>query len=138
VNTTTGAIMLYEAVHNPGTLTWQALYRNGTFGVIAKTATTCPAFQSSRNGHCSPDWLAFGQGSSAVIAAGTVPVAISPVASARALLRQARREHHAGVPLAIVVTFQSAYGGPSVTHIVTVLATVHSHGASASRATTKH
>jgi DNA-binding beta-propeller fold protein YncE len=138
VNTTTGAIMLYESVQNPGTLTWRALYRNGTLGQVATAAAVCPAFQETLNGQCRPDWILYGQGSSTVTAVGTVSAAITPGPAARTLLRRARREHRAGVPVAIVVTFQSAYGGAPVTHIVTVLATLHAHGASIARLTSKH
>ena len=129
VNTTTGALMLYDAVQNPGTLTWKALYRNGTLGFVATSAARCPSFQERLRGHCRPDWLVYGQGSSIVTSARMMPLAISPSALARRLLRRARRQHRAGVPLAIVITFQSAYGGAPVTHIETVLATLHGHRA---------
>jgi len=135
VNTTTGAVMVYDTVQTPGTLTWTALYRNGALGVVATTATACPAFQEILTGRCRTDWLVFGQGSSTAESAGIMPVAISPDLVARNLLRRARREHRHGVRLAIVVTFQSAYGGPPVTHIVTVLATLHPHGVVTTRST---
>ncbi len=123
VNTTTGAIALFDSVQNPGTLTWRALYRNS-----GGVAGGCPAFQVRKGGQCRPEWLVYGQGSSQVTSAGMTPFAISPGARARKLLRWDRRHGRAGVPLAVVVTFQSAYGGPSVTHIMTVLATLHPHG----------
>ncbi len=54
------------SVDDPGTLSWQALYRNHTLGYVATTAALCPAFQESLNGHCRPDWLVFGQGTRTV------------------------------------------------------------------------
>ncbi len=127
VNTTTGAIALYETVPNPGTFTWTAFFRNNTLGQVATSAAGCPAFQERLRGRCRPDWLVYGQGSSTMKSAGMTPLAISPSGLARWVLRKARRMHRAGVPVVIVTTFQSAYGGAPVSHTVTVLATLHGH-----------
>ena len=102
VNTTTGAISIYDTTRDPGRLTWRALYRH-------------------------PGWLTYGDGSTLTSGAGITPFVISPGARARRLLRAERRHHGTGLPVAIVVTFQSAYGGPRVAHTETVMAALHVH-----------
>ncbi len=129
VNTTTGAVGLYDMFHNPGTLTWHVYFHNGDTGVvIAATARRrCPAFQVRLKHRCRPEWILFGQGSRRVAGPGPVHFSISPSAAARRALRAARRRHLGGLPVAVVVTFQSAYGGSPVTHIVRVRVPLHWH-----------
>ena len=129
VNTTTGVVTLFDAFHNPGTLRWHVYFRNGDAGVITATTATarCPAFQVRLKGGCRATWILFGQGSAVVAGPGTVRFGVSPGAAARVALRAARRRHEAGLPVAIVVTFQSAYGGAPVSHTVRIVVGLHRH-----------
>ncbi len=131
VNTTTGTVSVYLHADDAGTLSWQALYRNHR-GYLAITAKRCPAFQQWMRGTCRPQWLVFARGTQTVTAAGAVTLAISPSALATKLLERLRTEHRAGIRIAVVMTFQSAYGGPPVRHIETVRVTLHD-AATASR-----
>ena len=79
------------------------------------------------HGRCGPVWVLFGQGSRTVAGPGDVRFGVSPSAAARRVLRIARRRHRRGLPVAIVVTFQSAYGGAPVSHTVRVVVPLHWH-----------
>ena len=131
VNTTTGAVGLYDMFHNPGTLSWRVYFHNGDAGVVTAIAAAarkhCGPYQVRLKGHCHPEFVLFGQGQTTVAGPGALHFSISPLAAARRALRIARHRHLGGLPVAVVVTFQSAEGGPSVTHTVRVVVPLHWH-----------
>ena len=125
VNTTTGAVTLLIKTDDPGVLRWQALYRPDMLGLLAHAGAVCPAGQSRVSGRCRPPWLVYGEGTQVVTAPQAAGIVVSPSPLGQRLLRAARRRHRAGLRLALVVTFQSAYGGPAVTHIEVVRVALH-------------
>jgi PKD repeat protein len=114
----TGAISLAETVSNAGRFTWLATFANGRFGVFA-AAARCRVGFVRLAGRCRPAKVLFARGSKSG-GPGTVTLAIVPSRSARKALRNAARRHR-GVPVRISVTFQSALGGPPVTHVQSIV-----------------
>jgi PKD repeat protein len=111
----TGAISFTIVLVNPGTLGWSATFANGAFS----SASRCKAGRLRLAGRCRPAKIAFAKGSETVGAAGSVTVTLKPSASALKALKNALK-HKRGVPVSIVLTFQSALGGAPVEHAQTV------------------
>jgi PKD repeat protein len=118
-NAKTGAITFTIALANPGTLGWIATFPNGTFGAFS-SASKCKAGQRRLAGRCRPAKISFAKGSETVSASGSVTVTLKPSASALKALKSALK-HKKGVPISIVLTFQSSLGGAPVKHTQTVI-----------------
>ncbi len=118
-NQKTGTITFTLALANPGTLGWAATFPNGTFGAFS-SASKCKAGQRRLAGKCRPVRIFFAKGGETIGAPGSVTVTLKPSASARKALRRALR-HKRGVPVSIVLTFQSSLGGAPVKHTQTVI-----------------
>lgn len=119
-NVKTGAITFTIALANPGTLDWAATFANGTFGAFS-SASKCKAGQLRLASKCRPAKVAFAKGSQTVGAAGSVTITLKPSASALKALKGALK-HKKGVPVTIVLTFQSSLGGAPVKQTQTVIA----------------
>jgi PKD repeat protein len=117
-NATTGTIVLTVSVLDPGKLTWLATFANGKFGAFASSAT-CKKGQLRLRGRCLPAKIAFAKGGRALSAPGSVTITLKPSASALKALKAALKQRK-GVPVAIVLSFQSARGGTPVSHAQTV------------------
>ncbi len=118
VNAKTGAVTFTISVLDPGTLTLGATFPNGRFGAFASTSK-CKAGQRRLAGKCRPAKIVFAKGSQAVGAPGSVTVTLKPSASALKALKSALRQKK-GVPVSVVLTFQSSLGGAPVSHTQTV------------------
>ncbi len=119
VDVKTGAISFTISLANSGTLSWGATFPNGKFGAFA-SASRCKAGQLRLAGKCRPAKVVFAKGSEAVGAAGSVTVTLKPGASALKALKSALRQKE-GVPVSVVLTFQSSLGGAPVSHAQTVI-----------------
>lgn len=118
-NAKTGVIAVTLALANPGMLSWAATFPNGTFGAFS-SARKCKAGQLRLAGKCRPAKIVFAKGSEAVGAAGKVTVTVKPSASASKALTKALKQKK-GVPVSIVLTFRSSFGGAPVSHTQTVI-----------------
>src|SRR5258707_13621738 len=108
VNQNTGVVTLTTSVLDPGRLSFRATFANGRFGAFASSACRRPRIKLARR--CLPATIVYASGSKVFAGAGRVRVRLKPSASAvRALERALRR--HRGLPLTLVLTFQSARGG---------------------------
>jgi hypothetical protein len=119
VDAKTGAISVTISLANPGTLSWAATFPNGKFGAFA-SASKCKADQLRLAGRCRPAKVSFAKGSEAVSAAGSVTITLKPDAAALKALKSALKQNK-GVPVSVVLTFQSALGGAPVSHAQTVI-----------------
>jgi hypothetical protein len=117
-NAATGAITLRAAFSDPGTLSWAATFANGKFGAFASSAK-CKKGQLRLRGRCLPAMIAFAKGSRALAAAGSVTITLKPSPSALKALKAALKQRK-GVPVSIVLSFQSSRGGAPVSHAQTV------------------
>jgi hypothetical protein len=117
-NAATGAITLKATFSDPGTLSWGATFANGKFGAFASRAK-CKEGQLRLRGRCLPAKINFAKGSRALAAAGSVAITLKPSASALKALKAALKQRE-GVPVSIVLSFQSSRGGTSVSHAQTV------------------
>jgi hypothetical protein len=117
-NAATGAITLKATFSDPGTLSWGATFANGKFGAFASSAK-CKKGQLRLRGRCLPAKITFAKGSRALAAAGSVAITLKPSASALKALKAALKQRK-GVPVSIVLSFQSSRGGTPVSHTQTV------------------
>jgi len=108
VNARTGLVTLTTSVLDPGMFSFRATFPNGRFGAFASSACRKPRIRLARR--CLPATIVYARGSKAFAGAGTVRVTLKPSASALKALRRALRERR-GLPLTLVLTFQSARGG---------------------------
>ncbi|HST34598.1 MAG TPA: PKD domain-containing protein [Solirubrobacteraceae bacterium] len=118
-NPKTGAIAVTLALANPGMLGWAATFPNGKFGAFV-SASKCKAGQLRLAGKCRPAKIAYAKGSQAVGAAGNVTITLKPSASALKALKSALKQGK-GVPVSVVLKFQSSFGGAPVSHTQTVI-----------------
>jgi hypothetical protein len=105
-------------VVNPGNLSWAASFANGKFGAFASSAK-CKKGQLRLRGRCLPAKITFAKGSQVLDAAGSVAITLKPSASALKALKAALKQRK-GVPVSIVLSFQSSRGGTPVSHAQTV------------------
>jgi PKD repeat protein len=118
-NAATGAITLKATFADPGTLSWGATFANGKFGAFASSAK-CKKGQLRLRGRCLPARITFAKGSRALAAAaGSVAITLKPSPSALKALKAALKQRK-GVPVSIVLSFQSSRGGAPVSHAQTV------------------
>jgi PKD repeat protein len=117
-NATRGTIVLTVSVLDPGKLSWGATFANGKFGAFASSAK-CKKGQLRLRGRCLPATIAFARGSRVLAAAGSVAITLKPSSSALKALKAALKQRK-GVPVSIVLSFQSARGGAPVSHVQTV------------------
>jgi hypothetical protein len=109
-------ITFTESVHDPGTFTWVLTFKNGPFGAYSAGAKACRAGRVKLKGRCRPSRVLFAKGSQYVPTAGNASFTVVPKAAGVSALKAAfKRKKSLGVRA--VVIFQSAHGGPSVTHI---------------------
>ncbi len=118
INAATGAITLKATFSDPGTLSWGATFANGKFGAFASSAK-CKKGQLRLRGRCLPAKITFAKGSQALAAAGSVAITLKPSAAALKALKAALKQKK-GVPVSIVLSFQSSRGGTPVSHAQTV------------------
>lgn len=116
-NAKTGAVALTLSVLNPGKLSWTATFANGKFGAFASSAK-CKKGQLRLGGRCLPAKISFAKGSRAV-GAGSVVITLKPSAAALKALKAALKQKK-GVPVSIVLIFQSSLGAAPVTLAQTV------------------
>jgi hypothetical protein len=112
-------ITLKATFSDPGTLSWGATFANGKFGAFASSAK-CKKDQLRLRGRCLPAKIAYAKGSQAVGAPGNVTITLKPSPSALKALKSALKQGK-GVPVSVVLTFQSSLGGPPVSHTQTVI-----------------
>jgi hypothetical protein len=117
-NPTTGAITFKATVADPGAFSWLATFQNGKFGAFA-SARRCKKGLIRLSGRCRPARIVFAKGGKLVAAPGAVSIVLKPSASARKALRNALRQKK-GLPVSIVLTFQSARGGRPVSRTFTL------------------
>jgi hypothetical protein len=117
-NAATGAITLKATFSDPGTLNWGATFANGKFGAFASSAK-CKKGLLRLRGRCLPAKITFAKGSRTLAAAGSVVLTLKPSASAVKALKAALKQHE-GVPISMVLSFQSSRGGAPVSHAQTV------------------
>jgi hypothetical protein len=115
----TGLVTLTMSVVDPGTLDWSATFPNGKFGAFA-SASKCKAGQLRLAGKCRPAKVVFAKGSETVGAAGSVTATLKPSASALKALKSALNQKR-GIPVSVLLTFQSSLGGPPASHTQTVI-----------------
>jgi PKD domain len=118
LNSATGAITLKATFSDPGTLSWGATFANGKFGAFASSAK-CKKGQLRLRGRCLPATIVFAKGSRALAAAGSVAITLKPSSSALKALKAALKQRK-GVPVSVVLSFQSSRGGAPVSHVQTV------------------
>jgi chitodextrinase len=118
-NASSGAITIRFSSRDPGTLSWRGTFRNGRFGVFA-AATRCRRALIRLAGRCLPARVLFTRGKRSLAGAGSVKVLLRPTAAGLRALRAAAT-HHKGVPVSLVLSFQSAWGGAPVAHARVVL-----------------
>jgi PKD domain/Phosphate-induced protein 1 conserved region len=107
VNQKNGVVTLTTSVLDPGRLNFRATFPNGRFGAFASSVCRKPRIRLA--GRCLPATIVYASGSKALVA-GRVRVTLRPRASALKALRRALRQRR-GVPVTLVLTFQSAHGG---------------------------
>jgi hypothetical protein len=117
VNAATGAIALKATFNDPGTLSWSATFANGKFGAFASSAK-CKKGQLRLRGRCLPAKIIFAKGR-ALAAAGSLAITLKPSASGLKALKAALKQGK-GVPVSIVLSFQSSRGGTPISHVQTV------------------
>jgi hypothetical protein len=110
----TGAITLKAVLSDPGTLRWGATFANGEFGAFASGAK-CKKGEIRLRGRCLPAKITFAKGSRVLAAAGSVVITLRPSASALKALKTALKQRK-GVPVSILLSFQSSRGGTPVSH----------------------
>jgi hypothetical protein len=115
----TGALTFTESVADPGTFRWLLTFQNGKFGVFAASATKCRKGFVRLNGKCRPARIVYAKGSKVVAAAGRVVFTIKPTRSALTALKNALKRKK-GLPVRMILRFQSARGGSPVTHAQTL------------------
>ncbi|HEY4427502.1 MAG TPA: PKD domain-containing protein [Solirubrobacteraceae bacterium] len=115
INAKTGVITFTASVLDPGMFSWMLTFQNGKFGVFASSTSKCKRGFVRLNGKCRPAKIVFGKGSKLVAAPGTLSFTVRPSASALKALKTALRQKK-GLPVAALVTFQSAHGGSPVAH----------------------
>jgi PKD domain len=118
INAKTGALTLTTSVADPGTFNWLATFQNGKFGAFGPVSK-CKRGLIKLRGKCRPARIAFAKGSKLVAAPAAVNIVLKPSASARKALRSALRQKK-GLPVSIVLTFQSARGGRPVSRTFTL------------------
>ncbi|HEY2572230.1 MAG TPA: PKD domain-containing protein [Solirubrobacteraceae bacterium] len=111
-NPVTGAITFKATVSDAGTFSWLSTFQNGKFGAFA-SASKCRRGLIKLSGKCRPAKIVFASGSRAVAGAGTVTLTLKPSTSAVKALKNALRQKK-GLPVSIVLSFQSARGGSPV------------------------
>ncbi|HEY2181602.1 MAG TPA: PKD domain-containing protein [Solirubrobacteraceae bacterium] len=107
VDQKTGMVTLTTSVLDAGTFSFRATFPNGRFGAFASSVCRKPRIRLA--GRCLPATIVYASGSKA-FAAGRVRVTLRPSASGLKALRRALRQRR-GVPVTLVLTFQSARGG---------------------------
>jgi hypothetical protein len=117
-NPKTGAITVTISLLNPGAFSWAATFPNGKFGAFA-SRRRCKAPRVRLAGKCLSAKITFAQGRKLFATAGVIRVTLAPSAAARKALKNALRRKK-GLPVTVVLTFQSALGGPPVAHSDTV------------------
>jgi phage tail sheath gpL-like len=109
-NAATGEVTLTETVADPGTFSWLVTFQNGKFGVFASSNKKCKAGQVRLGGKCRPSKIVFAKGTKVVAAPGAVTFKLKPSASGLKALKNALKQKK-GLPVTIMLTFQSARGG---------------------------
>jgi PKD domain len=118
VDQKTGAVTLTTSVLDPGMFKFRATFANGRFGAFASAVCRKPRIRLADR--CLPATIVYASGSKALAASGTVRVTLKPSASALKALRRALRQRR-GLPLTLVLTFQSARGGTAFTRSQTLV-----------------
>lgn len=116
INAKTGALTLTTSVADAGTFTWLATFQNGKFGAFGPVSK-CKRGLIKLRGKCRPARIVFARGSKLVAAPGVVSVVLKPSASALKALEMALRQRK-GLPVSILLSFQSARGGSPVAHVL--------------------
>jgi hypothetical protein len=115
---TTGRVIFIETIKDPGTFSWLLTVPNGKFGVFA-ARSKCKAGYVRLAGKCRPSKIVFATGS-ATVPAGVVIFKLRPSPSALKALKNALKLGK-GVRVTATFTFQSARGGPPVSHTQTIV-----------------
>jgi hypothetical protein len=118
VDQKTGVVTLTTSVLDPGMFKFRATFANGRFGAFASAVCRKPRIRLA--GRCLPATIVYASGSKALAASGTVRVTLKPSASALKALGRALRQRR-GLPLTLVLTFQSARGGTAFTRSQTLV-----------------
>jgi hypothetical protein len=113
IDTKTGAVTFTVSVVDPGRLGVLLTFPNGKFGAFASTRK-CKPGQVRLKGRCRPAKIDFGWNAVAVSVAGSVSISVTPGASAKRALEQARRRHRS-LHVTARLTFQSSLGGSPMT-----------------------
>jgi len=119
LNARTGAIVFTISALESGKLSWLATFPNGRFGAFT-SSTKCKKGQLKLGARCLPAKIVFAKGSKTVGAPGRVSVTLKPSPSGLKALKRALKQHK-GVPVTIVLTFQSSLGGRPVSHSQAVI-----------------
>ena len=120
VNPKTGAITFTESVSDPGKFSFALTFPNGKFGVFAaKKKPKCKTSQIKLKGKCRPAMVSFGSATMTVAAAGSVSFTVTPSATATKALKSALKRKQ-GLKVTATLTYQSAHGGSSVSHTLTI------------------
>jgi hypothetical protein len=114
----TGRVIFIETIKDPGTFSWLLTVPNGKFGVFA-ARSKCKAGYVRLAGKCRPSKIVFATGS-ATVPAGVVIFKLRPSPSALKALKNALKLGK-GVRVTATFTFQSARGGPPVSHTQTIV-----------------
>jgi hypothetical protein len=123
----TGAITFAVSVLDPGTLSAQLTFANGTFGALSATARKCATGQIGLSGRCRPARIGFGSASVVASAPGALRLTITPGNSARKALESARTRH-GNLPVTAVLQFRSSLGGTPVTHELSIAVALAARG----------
>jgi hypothetical protein len=115
---TTGRVIFIETITNPGTFSWLLTVPNGRFGVFA-SRSKCRAGLVRLAGKCRPSKIVFATGR-ATVPAGVVIFKLRPSPTALKALKNALKLGK-GVRVTATFTFQSARGGPPVSHTQTIV-----------------
>lgn len=113
INAKTGAVTFTVSVVDPGRLGVLLTFPNGMFGAFA-SVRKCKLGQIRLKGSCRPAKIDFGGNAVAVSVAGSVSITVTPSASAKRALEQARRRHRS-LRVTARLTFQSLLGGSPMT-----------------------
>jgi hypothetical protein len=115
---TTGRVIFIETIKDPGTFSWLLTVPNGRFGVFA-SRSKCRAGLVRLAGKCRPSKIVFATGR-ATVPAGVVIFKLRPSPTALKALKNALKLGK-GVRVTATFTFQSARGGPPVSHTQTIV-----------------
>jgi PKD repeat protein len=115
VNRKTGAITFTGSLAGAGTFSWLLTFKNGRFGVLASSNTSCAKGFIWLRRRCRPARIVFARGSQPVGSGGTVSVTAKPTRPAVSALRRALRQKR-GLPVLAVFSFRSSAGGAPAPH----------------------